>query len=526
VPGAVERCAARLAALTGWRRLLAACGLGVLSVGALPPFYLVPLLAVAFTGLLWLALGAKTPRAAFAIGWAFGFGHYAAGLYWITNALLVDAAKFGWLVPFAVSGLSLFLGLFAAAALYALHRLRARGFAQGWAGPLGFALAWTAVEWLRGHILTGFPWNQIATVWAALPEMTQGAALFGAYGLTLLTVMAACAFAPLGEPGVSSLARRRALLLLLPLALSAVFGVWRMNDAENKNTLDADVPGVNLRLVQGNIDQRLKWQDDVRVETARKYLALSAQPSLEPISAVIWPETALPFFLADEPELRAALGQLAGRLAGPGHPGALVITGTPRAERAPYRVWNSVQAVDGRGEIVATYDKFHLVPFGEYMPLRWLLPFDKITAGAVDFSAGPGPQTMALPGLPPASPLVCYEVIFPGNVTDPRARAGWLLNVTNDGWFGISTGPHQHLASARLRAVEEGLPLVRAANTGISAIIDSYGRLRMSLALGRAGVLDGALPAALPPTPYARFGDFIFLMLFAAGLAACVLRRR
>lgn len=514
---AVERCAARLAALTGWRRLLAACGLGALSVAALPPFHLVPLLAVAFIGLLWLAQGAKTARAAAAIGWAFGFGHYAAGLYWITNALLVDAAKFGWLVPFAVSGLSLFLGLFAAAVLAALHLLRARGFAQGWAGPLAFALLWTAAEWLRGHVLTGFPWNQIATVWAALPVMTQSAALFGAYGLSLLTVAAAAALAPLGERALPAPARRRALLLLLPLAGAAFFGVWRMNGAS-----DADVPGVTLRLVQGNIDQRLKWQDDIRIETVRKYLALSAQPARAPISAVIWPETALPFFLADEPELRAALGQLAGRLA----PGALVITGTPRAERAPYRVWNSVQAVDARGDIVASYDKFHLVPFGEYMPLRGLLPFDKITAGAVDFSAGPGPQTMALPGLPPASPLVCYEVIFPGHVTDPRVRAGWLLNVTNDGWFGMSTGPYQHLASARLRAVEEGLPLVRAANTGISAIVDAYGRLRLSLGLGRDGVIDGALPAALPPTPYARFGDFIFFILFAAGLAACVLRRR
>ncbi len=514
---AFERCAAWLAALTGWRRHLAALALGVLSVGALPPLYLLPLLVVAFTGLLWLGLGAKTPRAAFLIGWSFGFGHYAAGLYWITNALLVDVAKFGWLVPFAVSGLSLFLGLFSAAALGVLHYARGRGFARGWAGPLGFALVWTAVEWLRGHVLTGFPWNQIATVWADLPEMTQSASLFGAYGLTLLTVMAACAVAPLGETGVAPLARRRALLLLLPLAGCAFFGVWRLNAAT-----DADVPGVNLRLVQGNIDQRLKWRDDMRLETARKYIAMSAQPSANPISAVIWPETALPFFLSDEHELRAAVGQLAARLG----PQSLVITGTPRAERAPYRVWNSVQAVDGRGKIVATYDKFHLVPFGEYMPLRWLLPFDKITPGAVDFSAGPGPQTIALPGLPPASPLVCYEVIFPGNVTDPRNRAGWLLNVTNDGWFGISSGPHQHLASARLRAVEEGLPLVRAANTGISAIVDSYGRLRMSLTLGATGVLDGPLPAALPATPYARYGDFIFFLMFAAGLLPCLRRRR
>jgi len=509
--------AVRSALLQGWPRRFAALGLGALSVGALPPLYVAPLLLVAFSGLLWLAAGAKTARAAAAIGWWFGFGHYAAGLYWITNALLVDAAKFGWLVPFAVSGLAAFLGLFSAAALFVVHHARARGWAAGWAWPLAFALAWTAAEWLRGHILTGFPWNQIASIWTAWPVMTQSASLFGAYGLTLITVAAAASLATFALPA----GRARGLALFAPLLLCALFGLWRMSAAT-----DADAPGVNLRLVQGNIDQRLKWQDEMRVETARKYLAMSAQPPLTPggapINAVIWPETALPFFLSDEPELRAALGTLAGGLA----PGALVITGTPRAERAPYRVWNSVQAVNANGEIVATYDKFHLVPFGEYMPLRWLLPFEKITPGAVDFSAGPGPQTMVLPGLPSVSPLVCYEVIFPGNVTDPRNRPGWLLNVTNDGWFGISSGPHQHLASARLRAVEEGLPLARAANTGISAIIDSYGRLRMSLALGTAGVLDGALPAALPATLYARFGDFIFLMMFLAGLTICAVRRR
>ncbi|MFN4281828.1 MAG: apolipoprotein N-acyltransferase [Alphaproteobacteria bacterium] len=515
VASSLGHLAGRVGALSGWRQALAAVALGVVSVGALPPLYVAPLLLVAFSGLLWLAADARSPRAAAWLGWCFGFGHYAAGLYWITNALLVDAAKFGWLVPFAVSGLSAFLALFAAAALWLAHQARARGFAPGWRWPLIFALAWTAMEWLRGHILTGFPWNQIASVWVATPTMTQSASLFGAYGLTLITVAAAasCATFVLAEK------RGRGLVLLAPLALCALFGVWRMSGAT-----DADAPGVNLRLVQGNVDQRLKWQDDVRVETVRKYLALSAQPTASgaPLSAVIWPETAVPFFLSDEPELRAALGQLAAHLG----PAALVITGTPRAERDPYRVWNSVQAIDARGEIVATYDKFHLVPFGEYMPLRWLLPFDKITPGAVDFSAGPGPRTLALPGLPPASPLVCYEVIFPGSVADRANRPGWLLNVTNDGWFGISSGPHQHLASARLRAVEEGLPVARAANTGISAIVDSYGRLRMSLALGRTGTLDGALPAALPPTLYARFGDFIFFMLWLAGLGACLTRRR
>jgi apolipoprotein N-acyltransferase len=510
--------AARLAALDGWRRRGLAFGLGLLSVLALPPFFAVPLLLVAFTGLLWVAAGAKTSRAAFFAGWWFGVGHYAAGLYWICDALLVDPVKFGWMIPFALGGLSCGLALFSGAALLVLHKLRARGFALAWAWPVGFALAWTAVEWLRGHILTGFPWNQIATVWSATPVMTQSAALFGAYGLTLITVAAAAAPAALGERDLAPRARLWGLALFLPLLLCGLFGAWRLHGAT-----DANVPGVGLRLVQGNIDQRLKWQDDVRVETVRKYLTLSTQPSAAPITAVIWPETAVPFFLADEPGLLDALGQLARRLG----PDSLVITGTPRAERNPtYQVWNSVQAVDGEGKIVGTYDKHHLVPFGEYMPLRGWLPFDKITPGSVDFSTGPGPQTMALPGLPPASPLVCYEVIFPGAVTDRSSRAGWLLNVTNDGWFGISTGPHQHLASAQLRAVEEGLPLARAANTGISALVDSYGRLRMSLALGETGVLDGALPVALAPTLYARFGDLAFLVLFAAAAGLCAIRIR
>ncbi|MEX2455119.1 MAG: apolipoprotein N-acyltransferase, partial [Rhodospirillaceae bacterium] len=199
-------------------------------------------------------------------------------------------------------------------------------------------------------------------------------------------------------------------------------------------------------------------------------------------------------------------------------PGGLIVTGTPR-----YRVeggqlsqiWNSIAAVDDRGETVGVYDKHHLVPFGEYTPFRAVLPLEKITVGSLDFSRGPGPVTMRLPGLPPVSPLICYEVIFPAAVTASGDRPSWMLNVTNDGWFGISAGPHQHLASARLRSVEEGLPLVRAANTGISAVIDSYGRVTARLPLGERGVLDSALPGALAPTPFSRHGNAIPLMLVA-----------
>lgn len=283
------------------------------------------------------------------------------------------------------------------------------------------------------------------------------------------------------------------------------------------------VPGVRLRLVQANIDQRLKWQESERVNTLRKYLALSSQPGAGPITHVVWPETALPYFLSTEPELLRVLAQVVP-------PGGLLLTGAVRADppgTVPVQVWNSVHAIDDRGQVVATHDKFHLVPFGEYVPLRGILPIDKITPGASDFSAGPGPGTLVLPGLPPVSPLVCYEAIFPGAVT---ARTGqrpqWLLNVTNDAWFGQSAGPHQHFASARLRAVEEGVPMVRVANTGISAVIDPYGRVLASLALGREGVLDAALPEALPPTPFARFGNGILLALLAAAAGAIAGLRR
>jgi apolipoprotein N-acyltransferase len=305
------------------------------------------------------------------------------------------------------------------------------------------------------------------------------------------------------------------------LVLCALGGAFRVASAPEAG--QAMVPGVRLRLVQANIDQRLKWEEAERVNTLRKYLALSSQPGAAPVTHIVWPETALPYFLATEPELLRIVAQVVP-------PGGLLLTGAVRVDppgALPSRVWNSVHAIDARGRVVATFDKYHLVPFGEYVPLRGILPIDKITPGASDFSAGPGPATLALPGLPPASPLVCYEAIFPGAVTARGGqRPGWLLNVTNDAWFGDSAGPHQHFASARLRAVEEGLPLVRAANTGISAVIDPYGRVLASLPLGREGVLDAGLPDALAATPFARFGNAVLLVLLAAALGAIAVLRR
>ena len=247
-----------------------------------------------------------------------------------------------------------------------------------------------------------------------------------------------------------------------------------------------------------------------RESNFRRLLSLSAGPGADRITDIVWPEAAATFFLNRDPARRAAIATVVPR-------GGLVLTGALRTDPPPdppHQVWNSFAAIDGTGEIRGTYDKFHLVPFGEYVPFRGLLPIEKITAGNVDFSAGPGPRTLDLPGLPPVGVLICYEVIFPGAVVDPAHRPAWLVNITNDAWYGFSSGPFQHFATARIRAVEEGLPLVRAANNGISGVIDPYGRIVGRLGLDDIGVVDADLPAALADPPlYARQGDRILLVM-------------
>jgi apolipoprotein N-acyltransferase len=482
--------------------------LGVGAAVALPPFYALPLLIPAFTGLVWLIDGARSLRSAFAAGWWFGFGHFVVGLYWVAEALLVDPVKFGWLVAFAVFGLAGSLALFPALAA-GLAYLGAR---PGTGRVLILAASWTAAEWLRGHVLTGFPWNLIGYVWTASNAMLQLAAVTGIYGLSLLTVAVAAMPAVLA---VERSPRGEWLLIAvtaLPLALW-ISGTLRLDAADVRN-----VPSGRLRVVQPDIAQTDKWAGAKQQHDFELLLHLSAMPAGEPVSAIIWPETAIPFALNADEGARE-------RIAAVAPPDGLVITGAPRSGEqrgGATKFFNSIFAVDASGRIAATYDKSHLVPFGEYMPLRQYLPLDAIAAGPIDFSPGSGPRTIALPGLPPVSPLVCYEAIFPGEVTALGKRPTWLLNLTNDAWFGKSAGPYQHFAIARTRAVEEGLPLVRAANTGISAVVDPYGRVIARLGLGRRGVLDAPLPEALSaPTPYARYGDRILaaMLIVIVGLA-------
>jgi apolipoprotein N-acyltransferase len=488
---------ARLGALSWRRQLLAALGLGLLSVLALPPVHAVPVLLLAIPGLLVLACGQPDWRRAAWIGFAWGWGHGVAGIWWVTEAILKDVEHFWWLVPLAAPVLAVALAVFVV-----LPILVARLLPAGWPRVLGFAGAWVLAELARGVVFTGFPWNLIGTVWAFAALPVQGAAVIGVHGLSLATLLLA------GVP----LLRGRTPWALAALALAgfAGFGTWRLSLPD-----PPDQP-VQLVLVQGNVAQEVKWQQDQRMPIFRRYLGLteaSAQAahlaSPQNQLVVIWPETASPFLLTQDPEAR--------RMAAEALPvGARLLGGTVRADWGPdgrlRQVWNSLAVLDSAGRVQAVYDKSHLVPFGEYMPLAGLIPI-RMAAGGMDFSAGPGAVAVAPPGLPPFGALICYEVIFPGAVT-PEPRPEWLVNITNDAWFGETSGPWQHLAAARLRAVEEGLPLARAAQTGISAVFDARGRQLAFLPIGATGTLTLALPGAVAAPPFARFG------LVLPGLAA------
>ncbi|WP_299442205.1 apolipoprotein N-acyltransferase [uncultured Rhodospira sp.] len=504
----IAHLAGAVARLRGWRRHGTAFLLGAVAVLALPPVHAVPLLAVALVGLVWLLDGVERRlRGSFAVGWWFGLGYFVAGLYWIAHALLVDAARFGWMIPFAVVGLSAFLALFIGAVTLLAGALWQPGRP---ARIAVLAAAWVLGEWLRLWVATGFPWNMLATVWMPALPMLQITSVIGALGLSGLTVLALAAPAVLGDA-----VRRRVKALVLAgaavgLLAPAGWGAWRLATVD-----PGTVPDTRLRLVQPALTQAEKLDPALREVNLLDHVVLSRRPGFDDLTAVIWPETASAFALNVDMNHRL--------LAADGAPtGGVLITGAPRLTprgETPLQAWNSLYALDAAGGIVALYDKFHLVPFGEYVPFGDILPVDKVTPGRMDFSFGKGPRTLRIPGLPPVSPLICYEVIFPGQVVDAGARPAWMVNVTNDGWYGLSSGPFQHFATARLRAVEEGLPLARVANTGISGMVDPLGRVAARLSLGQRGILDTTLPAALPPTPFARWGH---LPALAAALALVI----
>jgi len=521
---AYRRFAGAVAGLTGWRRSLAAMGLGMLATFGVAPFYVLPALIVALTGLVWLLDGVQAERrsyrfrAAAWIGWCFGFGFFFVGLFWVGEAFLVDAEKFAALLPLAVTLLPAGLALFWAAAAGCARLFWPAGYGR----IVSLALAVIVFEWLRGHILTGFPWNLLGESFGVTLASLQAASVLGIYGLTFLAVLLFASPATQGAGAPVAQAWRAPLVAAICFLAITVLGALRLSAGPAPN-----VQATELLIVQGAVPQEQKWDPSLRSDIFARYLALSmpapsaAVDEPAPRRIIIWPEAAFPYTIG---EGAAGIPVIADYL----DPDDLLIMGAVRSEAGAggpnglgIDYYNSVFVLDGNGAIIAAYDKAHLVPFGEYLPLKgWLesIGLRKLANFHGSFATGPGARTLDLPGAPSVGPLVCYEIIFPEEVVEPGRRPGWLANLTNDAWFGRWAGPYQHLAQARMRSVEQGLPIARAANTGISAMFDPFGRELGRLGLFERGRFAVPLPEALPPTPYARFGDLLLvgLMLLAA----------
>jgi apolipoprotein N-acyltransferase len=518
---------------------------GALSALGFAPWDLWPITIIAVAVLCWLVHTAGGPWAAAGRAWVFGWAHFAASLPWIAKAFTYQAkmpAALGWV---AVLGLSAYLALFIALAGGLAYRLGRRPAAR----VLALAASWVLAEWLRGWVLTGFAWNPLGAIWLEAPGLAQLAAWIGSAGLSALAVLAGGA---LWLAAIGTMRERLAAGgTLAVLAVLAAIGLQRINPSQ--------FIGTPIIIVQPDIGQGEKYDPararahmDRYVEMTATALARLSRPVELPIgdsaaelaapaglgaaattppppagaapqpAMVVWPEGAVDALVeVDE----AARRRLASAL----RPGdVLLFGGTGLVADKTGRVTayaNSLFVLDSRARLIGRYDKSHLVPLGEYVPARGIMEaigLARLVPGDYDFAAGPGPRTLALPaGLPAVGPLVCYEIIFPGAVVDPEKRPGWLANVSNDAWYGAS-GPPQHLAQSRLRAIEEGLPVARATPTGVSAMVSAYGRVRVSIAAGRRDVISTYLPPPLPRTLFSRRGHLVpgllAVLLLGAGL--------
>ncbi len=480
---------------------------GLASALGFAPLGLWPLMFAAFAGLLWLIDGAPRLRTALALGWWFGFGQFVLGLNWIATAFTYQAAMPAWLGWLAVPLLSLYLAVFPAAAA---------GLAWRWgrshrpALVLILAAAWIVTEWLRATLFTGFAWNPVAVT--LVPSGLAGLARWiGTYGLSGVAVLMGGAFFLVlrGAKAVGA------------IAMLAAIGGGALAWATAPAVSDA---GPLIRVVQPDIGQQNKWDPDFEAENFRRLARLTGEPSDAP-RLILWPEAATPDYLSVQPRARQRIAALMGpedmMLLG----GVELVFGADGFADAAY---NSLFTLDPQGRLGPRYDKAHLVPYGEYLPMRPFLSalgLSRLAPGDLDFQAGPGPRTIDVPRFARAGIQICYEIVFSGQVVDRADRPDFIFNPSNDAWFG-AWGPPQHLAQARLRAIEEGLPVVRATPTGISAVIDAHGRVLESIASG-AGAIDTRLPGAAAPTLFARFGNALpFLFALTLVAVAIALRRK
>lgn len=498
---------------------------GAAAAFAHPPWGILP-------GLLGYALllrmvddagGTRPLRSAFWRGWLAAFAYFLVGCWWVAEAFMVDARGQGWMAPFAVMLLPAGLGLFwgAAMALY-------RAFAP--AGPsrvLAFATSLALLEWLRGWVLTGFPWNLPGETWRAGSAISQGASLIGAYGLTFVTLAAAAAPATLlDRAGIRSRITAPVLAVLLLTTLAA-WGSWRLRHAVAQPEI-----APLIRIVQADVKQESKYDEDNLRSIFLRHLDLTGRPAARAPDIVVWSEGAipgLPYTYMIEPG-RGWAEAIRARM----HPGQTLITGTYREAGTPEKpiYFNSmavIQATSDGLRLTGVYDKYRLVPFGEFLPAEAILKpigFKDLTHVGDSFTAGQTPRPIAPDAVPPVQPLICYEALFPDLVRKAirrgPTRPRWIVNVSNDAWYGYTSGPRQHLNQASYRAIEEGLPIARATPTGVSAMIDAYGRTAPQdrLDLGKIGVIDAKLPAALQSTTYSRWGEWPFALLVMSGALA------
>ena len=479
--------------ITGWRAWLASYLAGVLMIAAFAPFYVWPAIFVALPVFYHLSHHANSARDAARRGFFFGYGHAMAGTYWIANALLVDVEKFGWLIPFSVLGLSAVLAIWFALFGWWMHKLRSP---RPLKNILRFAVLWVLIEYLRSIGMFGFPWNLAGYVSLASLHVAQLASIVGVFGLSFFVVLV----------GTLPVLGYRKAFVAIALIIGAAYGygAWRIPET-------TALTNTTLRIVQPSIPQDVKWTPQGKMESLKLHADMTrAEKGITP-DVIIWSESAFPYALRDDSLWPARLGSLLLQK-------QILITGSVRAkgEGPDFKIWNSMVAIDASGKVRATYDKHQLVPFGEFVPLRNVLSLDKITPGDTDFSRGVGAQTITLDAIPTFSPLICYEVIFPWLAVDHAKRPEWLLNITNDAWYGNSPGPYQHFSAAQMRAIEQGLPVVRAANNGISAIIDPYGRILNRLNLNERDFFDAKLPSSVMPTIYFSYRDMLIFVLIIA----------
>ncbi|MFZ2102224.1 MAG: apolipoprotein N-acyltransferase [Oricola sp.] len=518
----MERLANRILLMTGWRRVGLAVAAGALSALAQAPFNLFAVCFITFPVLVFLLDGAiaRPSRSwiaaawpAFATGWWFGFAYFAAGLWWIGNALFVEAREFLWLWPFALLGIPAALALFYGLAAVLARMMWSDGVARFAALAFGFGVA----EWLRGFAFTGFPWNAMGYAAMPVPMLMQSASVLGVLGMNALAVFA---FAlPAGIAAGRWRAVFSTMLLAVLVGAHAGYGWWRLDHAPG----DAG-QGPLVRIVQPAIDQSKKWDAAQRTEIFDTLLALTKEPgdSGEKPKIIVWPETSVPFILTEAPDAVAAIADALDA-------DQVLLAGAVRAAETSgdsgRLYYNSILAVNGDGVIFDAADKRHLVPFGEYLPFKAVadrLGLKKIADADRGYTAAEGRRTLSLPGGVAALPSVCYEAIFPYETQADGDPATVIVNVTNDAWYGDTPGPYQHLQQGRIRAVENGLPMVRAANNGVSAIFDPWGRQADALGYGVKGAVEARLADPLSGTLYRQYGRRFFwaLLLVLAALAA------